>query len=271
MSVAAGAKQASRSPWVGRLARLGLVAKGVSFGIVGVLAILVAVGEGGKTTDRQGALRTVGQHPLGRVLLVLLAAGFAAYALWRFAEALFDREAEGSGPKGIAKRLSFLGRGAIYAALFLSTMSILLGDGGGGSGQQEDRATAGVLGWPGGRWLVLAVGVAVAGVGLFNGYRAVSRSFCDKLRTDEMNETARRLATWIGTVGLLARMAVFGVAGWFLIKAAVEYRPRETVGLDGALAKLAGRPYGHWLLGAVAAGLFAYGLYSLVEARYRKV
>jgi hypothetical protein len=271
MSIAAEAKRAGRSVWVERLGRAGLVAKGISFGIVAVLAILVAIDAGGKTTDRQGALRTVAGEPFGRFLLVVLAIGFAAYAVWRLAQAFLDREREGSGAKALAKRATYLGRAGIYAALFLSTLSVLLGDDRGSGSGSEDRATAGILGWPMGRWLVAAAGLAVGGVGIYNAYRGLSRTFEDKLKTSEMSPAERRWTGRIGTVGLLARAVVFSLAGWFLIKAAVEYDPKETVGLDGALAKLAHASYGHWLLAAVAIGLLAYGAFSLVEARFRRV
>jgi hypothetical protein len=271
VSVAVEAKRAGRSAWVGRLARAGLAAKGVSFGIVAVLAIMVAVDAGGKTTDRQGALRTVAGGAVGRGLLVLLAVGFAGYALWRLAQAFLDRDYEGAGPRGLAKRATYLGRAGIYAALLLSTLSVLLGDDRGSGSGAEDKATAGVLDWPAGRWLVAAAGVAVAGVGVYNAYRGVSRTFVDKLKTGEMSAAERRWTARIGTAGLLARAVVFCLAGWFLIKAALEYDPKETVGLDGALAKLAHASYGHWLVAAVALGLLAYAAFSLAEARYRDV
>jgi len=271
MSVAVEARRAGRSVWVERLGRAGLAAKGISFGIVAVLAILVAVDAGGKTTDRQGALRTVAGEPFGRFLLIVLAVGFAAYTVWRLAQAFLDRDDEGSGAKGLAKRATYLGRAAIYAGLFVTTLSILLGEDRGSGSGSEDQATAGVLDWPAGRWLVAAAGIVVAGVGLYNAYRGLSRKFEDKLKRGEMSPAERRWVGRIGTIGLLARAVVFGLVGWFLVKAAVEYDPKETIGLDGALAKLAQASYGHWLLAAVAVGLLAYGAFSLAEARYRDI
>lgn len=268
--IKADAKQAGQSRWVGWLGRLGLAAKGVSFAIVAVLAIDVALEDEGRTRDRQGALRAIADESYGVYLLVALAAGFAAYALWRFVQAFLDREHEGHGPKGLAKRASFLGRGAIYAGLFLSTMSVLLGDDG-GSGNEEDRTTAGVLEAPAGRWLVIAVGVAIGAVALYNGHRAVTRKFEKKLRLDELGPGTRRAVTAVGVVGHLARFVVFSIVSWFLVKAAVEFDPKKAVGLDGALAELAQQPHGKVLLFTVAAGILAYGIYAAVESRYRRV
>ena len=75
----------------------------------------------------------------------------------------------------------------------------------------------------------------------------------------------------VGTVGYLARMVVFGLVGIFLVKAAVDYAPRAAVGLDGALAKILHQSYGSYLLGVVAAGLIAFAIYSLSDARYRRI
>ena len=268
--IKAEAKQAGQSRWVEWLGRIGLAAKGVSYAIVALIAIRVALGDGGNTEDRQGALRALADERLGKELLIALAAGFAAYGLWRFVQAFLDRDHEGNDVKGLGKRASFAGRGVIYFGLFLATMSVLLGDGG-GSSNKEDRATAGLLEAPAGRWLVIAIGVAIVAVGLYNGYRAVTRKFEKKLRLDELGRGARRAVATVGVFGHLARFVVFSIIGWFLIKAAVEFEPQKAVGLDGALAELAQQPYGKWLLFTVAAGILAYGVYAAVESRYRRV
>ena len=119
--------------------------------------------------------------------------------------------------------------------------------------------------------LVAAVGVAIAGAGAWNVYRGLSRKFEDKWRTGEMSSLERTWGSRIGVVGHVARGVVFGLIGWFLLKAAIEYDPRDAIGLDGALHKLAQQTYGQWLLGATATGLVGYGVFCLVDARYRDV
>jgi Domain of Unknown Function (DUF1206) len=261
--------------WYSWLARIGLVAKGVSYGIVGVLAVQLALGGGGKATSRQGALATLADEPLGRVLLAVLAAGFAAYAIWRFVQAFAEREDEGDA-KGEAKkwgkRAGYVGRGAIYAGLTFTTLKLLTGSGAGESqNQQAKQHTATVLDWPAGRWIVGLAGLAVAGAGAWNVYRGLARKFEKKWRIGNMSDVERRWGARAGILGHLARGVVFGLIGVFLTKAAIEYDPREAIGLDGALHKLAGTSYGTWLLGLTAVGLICYGLYCLVDARYRDV
>jgi hypothetical protein len=265
------AKQRGRSGsgWYAWLARAGLVAKGVSFGIVAVLAIKLAVGDGGKATSREGALHTLAGQTFGEVVLILLVLGFTAYALWRFVEAW---AAPGDDAKKWAKRLGSVGRGLIYAGLAFSAAKIVAGAGGSKSQDEKaHQATATLLSWPAGTWLVGIGGAIVIGVGLWNLYRGLSQKFEDKWRTGEMGATARKWGSRAGTVGHVARAAVFGLIGVFVIKAALEYDPKEAIGLDGALQKLASAAYGPYLLGVTAAGLLVYGLYCLVDARYRDV
>jgi hypothetical protein len=271
------AKRAAGSKWARWLARAGLVAKGISFGLVAALAIGVAVRDQGKIEDRQGALQQIAENPLGRALLGALAVGFGGYALWRFTEAALGRTLEGED-QGALKRVALVARGLLYSWLcVICTGLVFLADepvtsgGGGGGGQQEDRVTRIALEQPLGRYLVIAVGLAIIGAGLFNLYRALTRKFRDELKEEQMGQDERRWYIALGVVGHLARAVIFALAGVFLVRAAWQYDPTEAIGLDGALRKLAHAEYGQALLGVTAGGLMAYGLFCLVQARYREV
>jgi hypothetical protein len=270
-ALGAASKQAARSDWVERMARLGLVAKGVSYGLVGALAIAVAVSGDGETTSRQGALALVADESYGPLLIGALALGFASYALWRLAEAVFDRSSEGTDPKGLAKRAGYLGRAVIYGGLTFAAVQLLLGRGESSGHEQEQRVTARVLEWPAGRWLVGLAGVALVGAGVYNAFRAVTQKFEEKWETGKMSATERRWLPRISSLGLLARFVVFALIGAFVVRAAYDYDPHEAIGLDGALEKLVQTSYGPLLLFVVAAGLLCYAVFSLVEARYRRV
>ena len=139
--IAAKGRRAGQSPWVERLGRAGLVAKGVIYAVIGILAIKVALGGREESPDRQGALRTIGEQPFGKGLLVLLALGLAGYALWRLAQAVLDRDSEGEDAKGLAKRGGSLAKAALYGALCALTVSALLDDesrSGGGNEKRDD-------------------------------------------------------------------------------------------------------------------------------------
>ncbi len=180
--------------------------------------------------------------------MIALAAGFGCYALWRLSEGVFGHKVESRRDESAWKRAGALGKAAIYGSLSAAAVSVLIGGGGGngGSGKREQEATAGILGWPGGKWIVMALAAAIAAAALWNLYRGLSRRSLDQLKTGEMSETARRWATWIGVIGLIARGVVFALIAWFFFKAAVDYDPEKARGLDGALRKLATAPYGSW-------------------------
>ena len=259
--------------WYAVLARTGLVAKGLSFGLVGALALKLALGDGGKATSRQGALASLAHQSFGKFALIALAIGFAAYALWRFVQAFAERsDGKDGGAKVWVKRAGYVARGLIYAGLTFSTLKILNGSGG---GQSQDakahKSTAMVLSWPGGRWIVGAAGLVVIAVGCWNLYRGLAKKFEDKWRLGRVSASIKTWGVRAGVAGHVARFVVFGLIGIFLVKAAVDYKPSDAIGLDGALQKLANRSYGPYLLGLTAAGLIAYGIYCLFDARLRDV
>jgi len=263
----AGNELAESKPfeWLGRA---GFAARGSIYAIIGILALELALGVGGKTTNQKGALETVAHQPLGAVLLILVAIGLAGYALWRFV-----RAALGHGPEDSDSgfdRIAALGSGVVYSVICAIAVEILVSGGGGSSGNAQ-KETGGVLGWPGGPWLVGIAGVVMIGVGLYQAYRGVTQKFLEDSKTEQMSPRVKTIITWVGTFGHLARALVFGMVGVFLIKAAIDFNPNTAVGIDGALAKLAHNSYGPFLLGLVAAGLIAFGLYSLSDVRYRRI
>ena len=263
--------------WYATVARIGLLAKGVSYGIVGVLAIKLAVGSGGKATSRGGALQALADEPFGKVLIGALVLGFAAYAIWRFLQAFAepDDPTEGAATgaaKKWGKRAGYVGRGLVYAVLTFTAARILLGSGGGKSQNQTAKESTGaILDWPAGRWLVAIGGLALIAAGAWTGYRAITRKFEEEWRTGQMSRTERTWGSRAGFAGHVARGVVFTLIGIFLGKAALQYDPDEAIGLDGALQKLAQASHGPWLLGLTAVGLLCYGVFCLVDARYRDV
>ena len=270
------AERTVERPWVKALFRLGMVAKAVLYAVIGVLAIGVALDIGGRTTDAAGALETLADEPFGTALLVVLAVGLLGYAAWRLAQALIDIDDKGADAKAIVARAGYFVSGAIHLALMALAIRLLVdskgasGSGGsaGSGGGQEAETTAGVLDWPGGRAIVIAAAVVIIGVGVYNVVEGVTKRFMERM---SVSGRAREIVENVALVGLVARGAVFGLIGWFLMKAAIEYDPNEAVGLDGALGRLANQPYGQALLAAAAAGLVAYAFYCVAQARYRQI
>jgi Domain of Unknown Function (DUF1206) len=266
-------REVGHGDWVEWAGRLGLLAKAVSYALIGILAIQIPLGHGGQAADRKGVLRQLATESWGAAALIALAVGFACYAVWRVIDALVDRRNQGQDPKGLAKRAASFGLGVLYAASAAAAVALVRSGssaGGGGTGDEKQEA-ARVLDWPAGRWIVLAVALGFVGAGLYNLYQGVTTKFREELKTGQMSRGVERSAVASGVVGYLARGVVFALVGVFLGKAAIEYDPNEAIGIDGALLKLAEASHGPLLLGLVAGGLIAYALYCLVEARYRKI
>ncbi len=266
------AKKVARSTLVERLSRLGYAVRGLLYGLVGVLAAsLVLVGQG-KLTDRQGAIATLGTQPLGKFLLILIAAGLAGYAVWGIIRAVFDPLNKGTDAKGIIARLGFLVSGLSYAALEIPTIRLLMnlpgGASGGGEAASQQRAVGAILTKPWGPWVVGLIGLVIIGAGVSQILQGWQSKFDMRFDSYSMNASQRRWATRLGRFGYIARGIVFDIIGFFLFQAALYSDPSRARGIDGALAALLQQPYGKLLLGVVAFGLIAFGLYSMLGAAW---
>ena len=261
-----GDKLAGSKP-LGWLARAGLIARGLVYFIIGLLAIELALGEGGKAANQQDALKTIAQQPFGKTLLILVAIGLAGYALWRLVRAAVGHGAEqrDSG----SDRVAALASGIAYGILCFTAVEIISGSGTGSGTPKE--ATGGVLGWTGGTVIVVIAGAALIGVAIYQAYKGLAKKFLEDAKTGEMTPEVRKGYTVLGVFGLVARAVIFALVGYGLIKAAINYNPKQAVGLDGALRQLADSSFGPVLLGVVAAGLAGFAIYSIADARYRKV
>jgi hypothetical protein len=268
-------RNAVHNPWVERLARFGYAARGVVYAVIGLLAVQTAFGNRGsqdlaQQATPQGALQRIAEQ--SRLLLVLVAIGLAGYALWRFVQGGLDTENKGKDAKGMVSRAATVGSGVVYAGLALAAARIVTGSGASQSGASGTQGfTADLMSKPFGRWLVVLAGIGVIVAGLFELYDAYTKKFRRKLNLNEMSPDEERLATCTGQAGLAARGVVFLLSGWFLIQAGLKYDPDRAQGLGGALEALARQPSGPWLLGLVALGLIAFGAYSFLQARYRRI
>jgi hypothetical protein len=265
-TVSDAAEDVGSSRPLGWAARLGLTARALVYLVIGLLGLSLASGNRAEL-DQKGALRELLERPFGFVLVLLCALGFLGYAVWRFTEAA-------SGPVGdgdsTSARLKSLARGVIYLVLAGTAVTVLLGSRSSQAGQQRGLVAT-VLTWPGGTAIVAVVGVAVAaaGVGLvIEGWR---RKFLKYLDHSDMNDSTRRIARWTGTVGSIARGLVVVLIGVLLVVAAVTGDKEDATGMDGALKSLLELPYGRALLILASLGLLVFGVYALLEARYRRV
>jgi len=242
--------------------------------MVAFLAGSIALGREGQTADKQGAVQNLAGSPLGTFLLVGLVGGLTGLALWQAAEALWGRTQERNDTKRTAKRAASAVKAVLYLAIAATAASVLLSSEepqAGAGGQQESTWTARGLELPAGRALVVLAGLALVAAGGWLVVQGLRRKFEKHLDTGAMTGSLCRAATAVGLLGHVARGVVAGLAGLLLIKAAIDFNPQEAKGVDGTLRTIAAQPYGKALLLLAAAGLAAFGLFSFVEARYRRL
>jgi len=263
-------RRAANSGALRFLARAGLAARGVMYAIIGWIAAQIAFGHSRQQADRTGALHSIGSTPVGGVLLWLLIIGFIGMALWRLSEALYG--SPGTSGRKPSQRLAALARAIIYGVIAYGILKYALGE---GSPQSSDTQsvdlTATLLKHPGGQALVVVIGLAFIGGGLYLAYQAWRKKFRRDLELGQMRSPARLAVEWLGKYGGTARGIVFVTAGIFLVVAAVDAEPQQAKGLDSSLRTLAATPLGPWLLLLVAIGLIMFGLFSCCEAKWLRL
>lgn len=249
------------------LARMGFAAIGAVYVLMGVLALLAAVGQhSGVRADKEEAVERLQDLPAGNVLLGLISAGLLGYIIWRFTQAIRDTECKGNGPKGWAFRLWYVCSGLFYSGLALYAGRLALHGRAHKGGDAPQNLTAKVLEWPAGDWLIILLGLVIIGAGLFQGYRAFSGRVETDVNARRLSNNQELLVYRAAQVGVTARGVVVAIIGYFFLQAGWQARAGAVGSTDEALGLLAAM--GPMALGTVAAGLLAYGLYSLVQARY---
>lgn len=252
------------------LARLGYAARGAVYCLVGVLAVKAALGAGGTARGSRDALQTLGGNLFGEAILALVAIGLAGFALWRSVQAIFDPDREGAGWKALARRAGFFIGAIVYLGLAGTALKLAFGSG--PASNSGDRAaqdwTAWLLAEPLGRWMTGAVGIAIICAGI----TFVAKAWLGHIgRHLKLTESERGWVGLLGRAGHAASGVVFVLVGTFLLLAAIHYNPGQARGLGGALRALEAERYGPALLALVAAGLFAFGVYGIVQGIYRRI
>lgn len=270
------AERAVDSDALVNLGRLGWVAKGVVYTIIGVIAVPIAFGDSGsgEEASQSGALAEIAENAWGEVLLTLVGIGLFLYAAWRFVTAVLPAE---NDAETIAHRVGYAASGALYAFLGWSALSIVFGGGGsssnGGSGDQSavEDLTSTLLENTGGRWLLGLVGVGALGLGGYFVLQGYQKDFMKRIDTAGASSSERSLIEKSGMAGYIGRGITVGLIAVFLLQAAWTADPDEARGLDGALRDTADNTWGSALVLVAGVGLVAYGVFAIVSARRRRM
>lgn len=238
------------------LTRAGFATRGLLYIVIAVFVITT-----GRAEDPAGALEYVGQGG-GRIVLMLMAAGLFGYGLWRLSDALFNIEGHDSDRSGIATRIGAGASGIIHLLLAWQAVKFAQGASAANSSSPQENAQS-MLTMPGGGIMLVVVGLVLLVVGAFQIMKAVKGSYLEHLEPQIANKA---WAKWCGRLGYAARSVVFMITGFFFVSAGLSEQANEAGGMAEAL---------RWLTSPwdmiVAAGLLAFGLFSLIEARYRVI
>jgi hypothetical protein len=257
------------APWIEGLARVGYIAIGTVYAIVGAMAVAAGVRGRGEAPDKNDALRFLIDQPFGKVLLFVITTGLLGYALWRIICGVNDSERRGSEAKGLALRAGSIIRGIFYTGVAFEIGRFATRGGGMQSSDQSAKHWTGrLMQKPYGEWVVAAAGLAIIGAGIYQLTNAWRAKLSSQLRLG--NSRHRRLIVAISRFGIAARGIVFSVVGASILIAAIRHNPQQAEGSSGAMSMLA-RPLGGGVLIALGLGLVAYGIYSLVNAKYRRI
>lgn len=253
-----------------KLARVGLLTKGILYAVTATLALRAAFGNG-ESVGSKGALMEIASKPFGTILLSLMAAGLIAYALFRLAQAAFDLDRKGSDAKGILQRSGQAVTGAIYATLGAWAISVLVGSRASSGSGGGKTWIARMLTHDWGPWLIGLAAIAVFGAAISQFVRAYRHTFLQDLRRRDMSAQELRVIRRAGEIGFAGRGVVFLMMAWFYTRAAFFSDASEVGGLNKALDTMHQQAWGAWLLGAMALCLLAYALYCGFAAKYRTV
>jgi hypothetical protein len=265
------AKQAAFSPLMERLARLGYGVKGFLYIAIGFISIAGALGKSSTPADQLGAIVAFSKLPYAELLIWIILIGLISYSIWGVIRAVLDPFHKGTDLKGLLSRGGYLISAATYASFALPTNHLITGARGGTGANGTAQMVAKVMNMPMGRWLVAAIGVAAIAAGLYQIYMGYKMDFDKEFKPYALTPDQLRIAKQLGRFGTMARGLVFALVGWFVTLAAYQANANHAQGFDGALDYLGKQPYGMWLLGIVALGLIAFGIYSVMSAAWLKL
>lgn len=248
---------------------LGHIAKGITYTLVGGIALAGVIGEASGPGGMRDVIRWIQNQPFGQVLLALIALGLFSYCAWRWIKALEDTGNEGTGVKGIGKRTAYAASGTVYGMLGVYAVTLLSGNGSGGNSKQDMLGQILQASW--GQVVVVLIAVALVGAGIYQLKKAIKEKYMSDIKHTGMGNNERRAYRQLGKAGYMSRSVVYGVMAFFLFRVALNSDPSQYRGVEGVLEYLGGQARGTILVALVALGLLLYGLFMFVKARYPRV
>jgi hypothetical protein len=257
-------------PWVRRCTRVGFVARGILYLLIGLLTLWSILRDGerahGGMTVTFDSIHSV--RP-GIVLLAGLAIGFAGFALGMMWTAIFDWNNDGKTMLGLSRRIGTFIGGLGHISLMASALLLIAGREPEGHGTRKAAEIA--LGYPFGREGVAIAGAWAIGYGVFLLSKVWTGRLDLLLDLSAMNPAAARITDWLGRLGMFSRGLIYVTIGTVLVIAAWVGNAQNVVGFGGAMRTVSDNGFGVASLAVIAVGLAAYGIFMFIEARYRRI
>jgi hypothetical protein len=265
---------AREHPAIVKFGRIGWVAKGVVYSLVGVLSLLVGLNardaggdaaSGGQEASQTGAITRIAESSYGVVLLYVVAAGLFIYALWRLMSVLLPAD---NDVKAWLTRAGYLVSAVTY--LLLAWTAVTLARRPRSSGESEDarveRFTRDLMNDDLGRVAVFAIGAVLLVLAAVFLWKAVSAHFESHLLPGSVGPVSHQTLVLLGRIGWVGRAGMMALIGFFLVRAAVTFDASEAEGLDGSLRRAASSTIGLVLVVVVGAGLLVFGAFCILSA-----
>ncbi len=264
-------------PAIVKFGRVGWVAKGVVYALVGVLSLLVGVNSrsadgggdaasGGQEASQTGAITKIAESTYGVVPLYVVAGGLVVYSFWRLVSVLLPAD---NDMRAWLTRAGYLVSAVTY--LFLAWSAVTLARRPRrSSGESEDarieRFTRDLMNDDLGRAAVFAIGAVLLVLAAVFLWRAVSAQFESQLVPGGVGPVSHQTLVILGRIGWVGRSGMMALIGFFLVRAAVTFDASEAEGLDGSLRKAASSTIGLILVVVVGAGLLVFGAFCILSA-----
>ena len=251
--------------------RIGYGARGFVYLSAGLLILLAAADLIGDAVGTKGAIAWMAERPFGHLWLLLVGLGLSAFVMWRMLQAVFDADHEGTGRHGLMTRMSQAFSGLSYGFLAFNAFAMLIHKPDDPAAADEARSqeqAATVLALPWGNWLLAGAGLVLLGIGIANVSRAWREDFTEYLACSP--KTCRRVAP-LARAGVIARGLAYVPLAILVILAGLRSKASDVTTFGSALDAVERQPGGPWILALAALGFVAFGAFSFIEARFRRI
>jgi hypothetical protein len=257
----------SKEKWVERFVRFGLISKGVVYCLIGVIAFLAAGDLTREKASKREAFRFIYDQPYGQVLVAIIALGIFGFVVLRFFQSVKDIDNKGENTKGVFSRIGYAISGLVYLGLALYAAKLVL-EGRTGDDGSHTFIVSRLLsrGW--GPWAIGIAGLGIIANGIYQIYKALSGAFMKRVMV--IRGELENLVKKAGVVGYFSRGIVLVIIGYLVLHAALTSNPNDAKGTEGAFAFIE-NTFGGVLMGVIALGLFGYGLFMFVKARFQRI